>query len=38
MMVDEYDTQSTFAYFFKNFEKMKHHFNPPKTNLSKKRQ
>ena len=26
MMVDEYDTQSTFAYFFQNFEKSKPHF------------
>ena len=26
MMVDEYDTQSTFAYFFQNFEKSEPHF------------
>ena len=26
-MVDEYDTQSTFAYFFQNFEKIKSHFD-----------
>ena len=25
MMIDEYDTQSTFAYFFQNFEKIKPH-------------
>ena len=35
MMVDEYDTQSTFAYFFQNFEKSEPHFWPPRTNFSK---